>query len=143
MNDLKKLLFAWKEEFTRLTIQTRLYQYTNMIITGISFPEDNSNLGQFNPTITFSECRTASIYTEQYGPYDGYESKGTYDEEQDLGTSNGVSVGETVVDFGSSIIGGAVAGAAIGKFLGGKGVIVGAVIGGAWGLVTSFINYLE
>lgn len=128
--EFKELLFKWKENFTRLTLQTRRFQYKNMIITDITWSDDDNTLGAFNPTITLSECRVATTYTEQLGPFDSYESQGTYGSEKYYGNSNGNDLGETA----ESTLGGAVAGAVVGGAIGGPvGALIGAGVGALYG----------
>lgn len=142
MAKLKQIFFDWRYNFTRLILQTRHMQYINMIITDISWNDDNSTLGKFEPSITFSECRVASIYTEVLGPFDGYESEGTYGAEEYHGNDNGFPVGEVV----TGVVGGAAAGALIGSVIPGVGTAIGAVVGGVigavWGGVSSYGNYV-
>ena len=146
MAKLKQIFFDWRDNFTRLILQSRHKQYTNMIITEISWNDDNSTLGKFDPTITFSECRVASIYTEKLGPFEGYESESTYADEEYHGNSNGVPVGE----IATGAVGGAAAGALIGLKIGSVfpglgnviGLGVGAVVGAVWGGVSSYGNYV-
>mgnify|MGYP007084309091 CR=1 FL=1 len=136
--ELKNLLNEWKENFTRLILQTRHYQFTNMIITNMSWSDDSNNLGQFNPSVTFSECRVASVYSEKLGPFEGYESEPKYNPEMSLGNSNGNPAGEVAYDTITGALGGAAAGAAIGSVIPGIGTAIGAAVGGVWGAISSF-----
>lgn len=136
--ELKDLLFKWRDEDTRLILQTRQTQYNNMIITDISWADNNNNLGAFNPSITFSECRIASIYTKKLGPFEDETDSPRYNDEQNLGNSNGVNVGADLLDIGKSTLGAAAAGAAIGSVIPVIGTGTGALIGGIYGAVKSF-----
>lgn len=141
-DELKKILLDWKENFTRLILQTRHYQFKNMIISDIDWTDDDNTLGKFDPTITFSECRVASVYTEKLGPFNSDETSGTYNDERDFGNSNGVDVGETIGGTLSGAVGGAVAGAVLGSVIPGVGNVAGAIIGGCYGAIKSFGNKL-
>lgn len=132
MKLLRDIFFNWKENYTRLIIQTRHKQYTNMIVTDISWNDNNSNLGKFDPTVQLTECRVASIYTEIQGPFKGYESEPTYTPEQYHGNSNGLSITGTL----GGVAAGALIGAKIGGVLGHP--IIGAVVGGVGGAIFAF-----
>lgn len=58
-----KLLRTMQRQRERLKLITRLYSYTDMVITTISSPDDFSTQNSVKATITFQEARSASVST--------------------------------------------------------------------------------
>lgn len=151
MEDLKKLFFSWKENFTRLVLQTRHTQYTNMIITSISWNDNNNTYGTFNPSITFSECRVASIETISVGPCEDASTSASYSQESFRGIHNGSAIGSiasgavagTAIGIGGAVLLGASLGGKAGTLGGPLGIAIGAGVGLVAGTIYGIGNYLD
>ena len=139
-NTLKDIFFNWKDNFTRLVIQTRHFRYENMVINSIRWNDDNETLGVFNPTIRFSECRVAKIQTTTLGPFNDNETQSSLTTEVNKGNNSGNIIGDVINGIVSVTTGagaGALVSAGIGSVFGPAGTIIGGIVGGIAGAIYS------
>lgn len=134
LNELKELIDNWINNAIFLDITTFEESYKNMVLNSVSVSEGDT-LGSWNPTLSFTEVRTAAVQTVKLNFPANQQEKANGDAEKDLGTNNGINAGQTVV----STAVGAAAGAAIGSFIPGIGTAIGAGIGALVGFFGSIL----
>lgn len=129
---VKSLIKEWKDNSYRLTINTRegdkFEKFNNMVITNLSWAEDGTSLGVWQPTISFEEIRIASVLVKQIKFPATKAVKANNNSKSDAGNDQGTAV---ATDFFGTIGGYAVKGAFIGRRTGHP--IIGACLGAAIG----------
>lgn len=129
---VKSLIKEWKDNSYRLTINTRegdkFEKFNNMVITNLSWSEDGTSLGVWEPTITFEEIRIASVLVKQIKFPATKAIRANNNSQSDAGNDQGTAV---ATDFFGTIGGYAVKGAFIGGITGHP--IIGACLGAAIG----------
>lgn len=128
----KLLIKEWKDNSYRLTINTResdrFVKFNNMVITNLTWSEDGTSLGVWEPTITFEEIRIASVLVKQIKFPATKAVRANNNSQSNAGNDQGTAV---ATDFFGTIGGYAVKGAFIGGVTGHP--IIGACLGAAIG----------
>lgn len=131
-SQVKSLIKEWKDNSYRLTINTRegdkFEKFNNMVITNLSWAEDGTSLGVWQPTISFEEIRIASVLVKQIKFPATKAVKANNNSKSDAGNDQGTAV---ATDFFGTIGGYAVKGAFISRITGHP--IIGACLGAAIG----------
>ena len=131
-SQVKSLIKEWKDNSYRLTINTRegdkFEKFNNMVITNLSWAEDGTSLGVWQPTISFEEIRIASVLVKQIKFPATKAVKANNNSKSDAGNDQGTAV---ATDFFGTIGRYAVKGAFIGGITGHP--IIGACLGAAIG----------
>lgn len=129
---VKSLIKEWKDNSYRLTINTRegdkFEKFNNMVITNLSWSEDGTSLGVWEPTITFEEIRIASVLVKQIKFPATKAIRANNNSQSNAGNDQGTAV---ATDFFGTIGGYAVKGAFIGGITGHP--VIGACLGAAIG----------
>lgn len=141
-DDIKDLFQNWYEDNTFITIKTREEEFTNYVVSGIQWTEDNSNLGSFHPTLTFREVRVATIEQIEF-EFPGTQqdnAANTPSTEGGQNNGNSTSFSEGSASWVGSVGGLAAAGAIVGSVIPGVGTLAGAIVGGIGGLIINAGN---
>lgn len=129
---VKLLIKEWKDNSYRLTINTResdrFVKFNNMVITNLTWSEDGTSLGVWEPTITFEEIRIASVLVKQIKFPATKAVRANNNSQSNAGNDQGTAV---ATDFFGTIGGYAVKGAFIGGITGHP--MIGACLGAALG----------
>ena len=129
---VKLLIREWKDNSYRLTINTResdrFVKFNNMVITNLTWSEDGTSLGVWEPTITFEEIRIASVLVKQIKFPATKAVRANNNSQSNAGNDQGTAV---ATDFFGTIGGYAVKGTFIGGITGHP--IIGACLGAALG----------
>ena len=129
---VKLLIREWKDNSYRLTINTResdrFVKFNNMVITNLTWSEDGTSLGVWEPTITFEEIRIASVLVKQIKFPATKAVRANNNSQSNAGNDQGTAV---ATDFFGTIGGYAVKGAFIGGITGHP--MIGACLGAALG----------
>ena len=129
---VKLLIKEWKDNSYRLTINTResdrFVKFNNMVITNLTWSEDGTSLGVWEPTITFEEIRIASVLVKQITFPATKAVRANNNSQSNAGNDQGTAV---ATDFFGTIGGYAVKGAFIGGITGHP--MIGACLGAALG----------
>lgn len=129
---VKLLIKEWKDNSYRLTINTResdrFVKFNNMVITNLTWSEDGTSLGVWEPTITFEEIRIASVLVKQVKFPATKAVRANNNSQSNAGNDQGTAV---ATDFFGTIGGYAVKGAFIGGITGHP--MIGACLGAALG----------
>lgn len=134
IKELKELLESWQNDCTLLTIQTRKELFENMCIQSVSFTDDDTNRGAFEPSISFQEQRRAVIRTVTLGPFADPVSRASNVNETSTGSDNGTSVAGEVGNLAGRVTRMALLGAAGGAVVGHP--FIGAAVGAVGGIVS-------
>lgn len=133
---VKSLIKEWKDNSYRLTINTRegdkFEKFNNMVITNLSWSEDGTSLGVWQPTITFEEIRIASVLVKQIKFPATKAVRANNNSQSDAGSDQGTAI---ATDFFGTVGAYAVKGAFKGGITGHPvvGAALGATIGfGRW-----------
>jgi hypothetical protein len=138
IKQLKQIISDWQDNAIRLNITTFEGYYTNMVLSTVQTTEGD-NLGVWQPSLSFTEVREATVEFVQLDFPADAEEKANSNEEQPLGDDIGISAGD-VGEAAGGALGGALIGAAIGSFFPGPGTAVGAVVGGIIGSVVAIVR---
>ena len=129
---VKLLIKEGKDNSYRLTINTResdrFVKFNNMVITNLTWSEDGTSLGVWEPTITFEEIRIASVLVKQIKFPATKAVRANNNSQSNAGNDQGTAV---ATDFFGTIGGYAVKGAFIGGITGHP--MIGACLGAALG----------
>lgn len=139
-DDIKDLFDSWYEDNTFITIKTREEEFTNYVVSGISWAEDDNNMGSWKPSVTFREVRVAEIEEIEFEFPETNQDSAANSSSTENGDNNGNSVTYDTSEATASILGGAGAGATVGAIVGSiipipGATLVGAAIGGLGGML--------
>lgn len=132
----KEQLKTWNTASTRLIVQTRFERFANMVLTSMSWSEGDNNLGIFEPNLSFTEVRIATINTVSIGPFESNV--------EEVANSSEVATNEkSATATTSDLLGSVSAGATIGA-LGGAAIghpFIGGVVGALGGVIKGAGDY--